>query len=249
MMSVDPQLMAFLGIFGKKSDPAGIRKHAERVANKRAQAYDRWESIQALAQMKTPEAVAALLPRFTFYVEPSITDQEEKDATFSAIVEVGETAFEPVRDFLRKASSISWPVKVLDKIVPPERVVGELIELLAGMDIEYERSAERKNQVLSSLAEHQDPRIEPVVVRFLEDANETVRFNTVAVLARQAAIASQSAALIACLCTEDSVRVRNRILDAFSAARVSVSPQEEQVKPRLTPPRSLDSGGVPVKKK
>ena len=55
--------MAFLGIFGKKSDGSGVRKHAERVANKRAQAYDRWESIQALSQMHTRESVEALLPR------------------------------------------------------------------------------------------------------------------------------------------------------------------------------------------
>jgi len=53
--------MAFLGIFGKKSDSSAVRKHGERVANKRAQAYDRWESIQALAQLKSAEAVAALL--------------------------------------------------------------------------------------------------------------------------------------------------------------------------------------------
>jgi hypothetical protein len=240
--------MAFLGIFGKKSDGSGIRKHAERVANKRAQAYDRWESIQTLTQMKSSEAVAALLPRFTFYVEPSITDQEEKDAVFSGIVEAGELAFEPVSAFLQKASSISWPIKVLDKIATPERVVGELLKLLAGMDTEYERSPERKNQVLSSLAEHKDPRIEAVVVRFLEDANETVRFNTVAVLAAQESIASQSAALIACLCAEDSVRVRNRILDALSTTGVTVSPKEDAVKARLTAGWSLDASGIPKKK-
>lgn len=240
--------MAFLGIFGKKSDGSGIRKHAERVANKRAQAYDRWESIQALNQLKSAEAVAALLPRFTFYVEPSITDQEEKDAVFNGIVEAGEVAFEPVCAFLQKASSISWPIKVLDKIVTPERVIGELLKLLAGMDTEYERDPERKNQVLSSLAEHKDPRIEAEVVRFLSDMNETVRFNTVAVLAAQGSVASQGEALIACLCAEDSVRVRNRILDALSVAGVSVGTQLEAIKPRLTAGWTLDANGVPKKK-
>jgi hypothetical protein len=78
--------------------------------------------------------------------------------------------------------------------------------------------------------------------------NETVRFNTVAVLSTQEAIASQSQAIIACLCTEDSVRVRNRILEALASAKVSVSPQEEQVKPRLTQNYTLDANGVPKKK-
>ena len=241
--------MAFLGIFGKKSDPAGIGKHAARVANKRAQAYDRWESIQALAQIRSKESVEALLPRFTFYVEPSITDQEEKDAVFNALVEAGAVAIDPVSAFMRKAESISWAIKILDKVAPPDLVIGRLLELLATMDTEYERDPERKNQILTTLAERKDPRIEPAVVRFLGDMNETVRFNTVAVLSAQEAIASQAQAIIACLCTEDSVRVRNRILDALATAGVSVSPQEEQVKARLTQHYTLDARGVPAKKK
>ncbi len=240
--------MAFLGLFGKKSDPAGIRKHAERVAHKRAQAYDRWESIQALAAMKTTESVAALMPRFTFYVEPSITDQEEKDAVFNAVVESGAVGMEPVVAFMRKADSISWPIKILDKIAPPDFVVANLLALLETMDIEYQRDPERKNQILTTLAERKDPRIEPAVVRFLGDMNETVRFNTVAVLSAQDAIASQSQPIIACLCTEDSVRVRNRIFEALATAKVSVSPQEEQVKARLTQNYALDSNGIPKKK-
>ena len=240
--------MAFLGLFGKKSDPAGIRKHAERVANKRAQAYDRWESIQTLAGMKTKESVEALLPRFTFYVEPSITDQEEKDAVFNGIIESGAVGMEPVVAFMKRAESISWAIKILDKIAPNDFVVGNLLALLETMDIEYQRDPERKNQILTTLAERKDPRIEAAVTRFLGDMNETVRFNTVAVLSAQDAISSQSQAIIACLCTEDSVRVRNRIFEALATAKVSVSPQEEQVKSRLTQNYVLDSSGVPKKK-
>jgi hypothetical protein len=240
--------MAFLGIFGKKSDAAGIRKHGDRVANKRAQAYDRWESIQALAQIKSKESVEALLPRFTFYVEPSITDQEEKDAVFSAIVESGAVGIDPVVAFMRRVGSISWAIKILDKIAPPDLVVGHLLALLATMDIEYERDPERKNQILTTLSDRKDPRIEAAVVRFLGDMNETVRFNTVAVLSAQDAIALHRDAVIACLCTEDSVRVRNRIFEALAAAAISVKPQEEQVKARLTQNYTLDVGGVPKRK-
>ena len=59
-----------------KSSPAA--KWADRV-EKRAQNYDRQEAIQALAEMATPDAVEVLLKRFTFHMDPSITDQEEKD--------------------------------------------------------------------------------------------------------------------------------------------------------------------------
>jgi hypothetical protein len=240
--------MAFLGIFGKKSDSAGIRKHAERVANKRAQAYDRWESIQQLSNMKSRDAVEALLPRFTFYVEPSITDQEEKDAVFNGIIEAGALGIDPVVAFMQRVGSISWAIKILDKIAPPDLVVAHLLAVLEKMDVEYERDPERKNQILSTLAERKDPRIEAAVVRFLGDMNETVRFNTVAALSGQDAIANQTQAIITCLCAEDSVRVRNRIFEALAAAKISVKPQDEAVKARLTANFTLDNNGVPKKK-
>jgi hypothetical protein len=243
--------MAFLGIFGKKSEAGGnpaVRKHAERVANKRAQAYDRWESIQALSQMRSQESVAALLPRFTFYVEPSITDQEEKDAAFAGIVEAGALGLEPVVAFLRKSDSISWPLKMLDKIVPPEIVVAHLLDLLSGMDVEYERDPERKIQILNTLAERKDARAAEAVARFVGDSNETVRFAAVGAIVGQEATAVHRAVLLTCLCVEDSVRVRNRILDAFSAANISVSPDQERVRARLTAGYTLDGGHVPRKK-
>jgi len=240
--------MAFLGIFGKKSDASAVRKHADRVANKRAQAYDRWESIQALSQMRTKEAVGALLPRFTFYVEPSITDQEEKDAAFAGVVEAGAEGLEPVLAFLKRADSISWPLKMLDKIAQPDVVVGHLLDILLKMDTEYARDPESKIQILSTLAERRDPRVPEAVVRFLTDANETARFAAVGALIGQEAVVAHKAALVDALCAEDSVRVRNRIFEAFSVVNESVKPDEARVKPRLTANYILDSGGVPRKR-
>jgi hypothetical protein len=42
--------------------------------------------------------------------------------------------------------------------------------------------------------------------------------------------------------------VRNRILDALGAAAISVNPDQERVKARLTAGYALDSAGVPRKK-
>ena len=49
-------------------------KWADRM-EKRAQNYDRQEAIQALSDMESGEAVPLLLRRFTFHIDPSITDQ------------------------------------------------------------------------------------------------------------------------------------------------------------------------------
>ena len=71
----------------KKSNPAS--KYAEKAGDKRAQNYDRQEAIQNLADLGTVESAAALLKRFTFMIDPSITDQEEKEAAFNGILRAG----------------------------------------------------------------------------------------------------------------------------------------------------------------
>jgi HEAT repeat protein len=237
--------MALFGLFGSKSDASALRRHAERAANKRAQAVDRWESIQALITMKTPQAVEALLQRFTFYVEPSISDQEEKDAAFEGIIALGDQSLEPVCAFLRKAESISWPLKLLDALAKSEEVVDKLVNLLGEMDIEYERDPQRKIQILAALQERNDPRICQSVARFLEDSNETVRFNAVGALLAQKEAEPMRAQLVDRMCVEESVRIRNRLFQGFAVRGWDVGERKEEVKKSLTAGYSLDPKGVP----
>ena len=69
-----------MGLFDVfKGGGGGLKKHVTRVANKRAQKHERWESIQVLAADGSDEALRALLTRFTVRVDPSITDGEEKN--------------------------------------------------------------------------------------------------------------------------------------------------------------------------
>jgi hypothetical protein len=239
--------MALFGLLGKKSDASALKKQAERATNRRAQAIDRWEAIQALIKMQTSDAVEALLPRFTFYVDPSITDQDEKDAAFEGIVALGEAAIPPVKAFLRKVDSISWPVKILERITSPDAVIGTLIELLAHMDTEYERDPQRKVQTLVALEERTDPRIAQATARFLGDANETVRFQSVGALLAQAEAAEFRAELLSCFCKEESVRVRNRILDGFASREWDVGAAAADVKARLTSGYTVDRQGIPRK--
>ena len=237
--------MALFGLFAKKSDADLLKKHAERATNRRAQAVDRWDGIQALVRLRSPEAVEALLPRFTFYVDPSITDQEEKDAAFEGIVSLGEGAIAPIVTFMRRAESLSWPLKMLDRLSTPATVMQHLTELLAEMDVEYERDPQRKIQILSALEERRDPSIAGSVVRFLRDANETTRFQAASALLAQAEASEHRAALVACLVAEDSVRVRNRILEAFASLGWDVGPNADAVRARLPAGYKLDSRGIP----
>src|SRR5271156_158456 len=112
-------------------------KWANVAADKRAQNYDRQEAIAALAAMGTADAAAALLRRFTFHMDPSITDQDEKDAAFNGILRAGREAIEPIRTFVAKAESLAWPMKVMKEILSgDEELVEELLLWLSKWDTE-----------------------------------------------------------------------------------------------------------------
>lgn len=237
--------MGLLDIFSRKG---ALGKHAGRVANKRAQNPDRWESIQALAGMKTTEAADALLKRFTFRIDPSITDQEEKDAAFHGIIDAGEAAIEPVRRFLHSSDSISWPLKMLEQLLPPDQVVSELLALLDRMDTEYERDPEKKIQLIAYLEDRKDPRIVAAVKPFLDDVNETVRFHGAGAILAQDEAEQGSDAMLDALVKEESVRVRARILDGFLEREWAI-PKERigDVRPKLPQGWAIDPQGMPRK--
>ncbi|MGB0680375.1 MAG: HEAT repeat domain-containing protein [Polyangiales bacterium] len=208
--------MSLLSWFSKTSPEAVIKKHAARVANKRSYAPDRWDSIHALAALRSEAAVAALLPRFTYRVDPSITDQEEKDAVFRAIVDCGEVAVAPLRDALQRDAQIAWPLKCLEAVLSTALLCTELLALLAAMEPEYERDPQKKIQVIAALQGVQDTRIVTALQRFLSDPNETVRFTTVDALRAQANCSEAQPALLQLLKGEESVRVRRQLAEVMA---------------------------------
>src|SRR5580693_4253542 len=105
-------------------------KWADRV-ERRVQNYDRQEAIQALSEMETADAVEVLLKRFTFHMDPSITDQEEKDSAFRGVLRAGREAIEPVRAFAARAESLAWPMKIIKALVDDGEYVEELLQWLS----------------------------------------------------------------------------------------------------------------------
>lgn len=201
----------------KNSDPdqapavdKNLARLARVTADKHAQTYDRMEAIQELAGQATPEAASALLKRFTFYVDPSITDQEEKDVAFRGIVAAGEGALQPIRDFAARAESLTWPLKILHEILDEDAYIGELLVILQRFDTEYVKNAEPKVQLIAALEGVKRPDVLEAVTPFLEDFDEPVRFHVVATVFAQESPESVDP-LCAALVAEESVRVKNRI--------------------------------------
>jgi hypothetical protein len=198
------------------SAAAAAAKWAEAAGNKRAQNYDRQEALQNLAEMGTPEAVTALLKRFTFKMDPSITDQEEKEIAYSGILKAGQAAVDPIRAFAAKAESLAMPMKLMEEILEPDAYIEELIVWLSRWDTEYAKFIDPKLAILSALAEHKHEKILEATRRFLEDVDEDTRFLAVgAVLAQDDP--NIVGALLDVLAAEESFRVKNKILDGIRA--------------------------------
>ncbi|MDH3202373.1 MAG: HEAT repeat domain-containing protein [Myxococcales bacterium] len=233
-----------MGLFDVfKGGGGGITKHVARVANKRAQQHERWESIQVLAADGSEEALRALLTRFTVRVDPSITDGEEKNAAFQGIVQNGDAAIGPVRDFLEAADTLAWPLKILRELQTEEEVTATLIELLSKMDTEYERDPQKKIDVIASLEERNDPRIVGAVTRFLRDMNETARFHAVCAIFAQPEAEEAIEALNEALLAEESVRVRMMILDGFVERDWRITESKDEVLKKLPTGYSLGKKG------
>lgn len=225
----------------KKSNAAA--KYAEAAGSKRAQAYDRQEAIQELCKLKSADAVEALLKRFTFQTDPSITDQEEKEAAFEGIVGAGREAIEPVRAFAAKAESLSWPMRVMKEVLPEEELVTELLVWLERWDTEYAKFIDPKLQLLKGLEDYQHPDIREAVEPFLEDVNEEARFNAAATTLAQKDEAAIPA-LIKLLLDEESVRVKGKVADGFAALGWAVpEDQRDAVRKVLPYQYTVDGSG------
>jgi hypothetical protein len=180
------------------------------AGDKRAQSYDRMEALQQLADMKSPDAAAALLKRFTFVIDPSITDQEEKDVAFQGILAAGKDVVPSVLDFCAKAEALTWPLKILHELLDDEEYEEKVIDLLDRFDTEYARNVEPKIQVIQALEEVKSEHVREAVEPFLEDVNETVRFHAVQTTFAQNNVESL-VPMVKLLEAEESVRVKNKV--------------------------------------
>jgi HEAT repeat protein len=187
-----------------------VARYARLVESKLSQNFDRQEAIEALGRMGTAASAAALLKRFNWSMDPSITDHEEKEAAARGIAQAGENALEPIREYCKRAPSLTWPIKVLEDIVPREHLVDELLGLLDLFDTEYTRNSEPKIQLIDKLSEHPCEEVRVAVEPFLGDMGEPVRFTSVQTVFSVNDEASLPA-LVAALEEEESLRVKNRI--------------------------------------
>lgn len=220
---------------GKEVSARELSRLARVVSNKMSQNYDRQEAIDQLSALGSVDAARALLRRFDFTMEPSIVDQDEKEAAARGVVAAGMAALEPIHAYCARAESLTWPLKILRQIVPADQVVTELLTLLDQFDTEYMRNPEPKIQLITLLGEYRENEVREAVEPFLQDVNEAVRFHASGTLF-SIGNAESAEPLIAALSEEESLRVKNRIARGLEQAAWALPEELAQRARNALPP-------------
>lgn len=261
--------MGLFDIFGSKEEreKGSMRKLAQKVTERYGPPENRQKAIQQLADMGTPAAFSTLCLRFTVQSNVGITDDEEKEAVRAHLVEAGQEAVEPVKQFLtRQESGVSWGLRVLADLVPADEVTRTALDLLVEAGRQYSRDPEKKLVLLSWLTEHHTAKVpaaiepsataspaasaeEAAILPLLEDFSDDVRISATRALARLGAGEQGREALIQLLLRDkDNARVRGEVLQALLDLGADVKGHRPSVEALLVEPFYLDREGS-VKKR
>jgi HEAT repeat protein len=191
-------------------------------------------------------ALSGLLARFNVCAEPSIEDEEEKEWVHDVLVEIGVPALPYIRRALRSAESVVWVQRAFKNIVTPEEFKKELLEVVNSFDTEYERNPDRKTQTVMALAEVPGHDVAEALLRFLGDVDETVRFQTVVALAKQADEVAREP-MLKTICDDESIRVRNIAIESFANLGWSTTGFKKKMEPLLPAGYTQDRSGRIVK--
>ncbi|MBN2716215.1 MAG: HEAT repeat domain-containing protein [Deltaproteobacteria bacterium] len=208
-----------------------IAKNVKRANNKYTPKEYRqaalYEVIE-LAKSGEEQAISGLLARFAVNAEPSIEDEKEKEWVCDALIDIGEKALPRIKNALRTSESVNWVQRVLRNIVDDDAYKAELMNVLDEFDTEYERNPDRKIQTVMALAELDGEDIAEKLVRFLQDVNETVRYQTVVALSKLACELAREP-LLKVMCEDESIRVRNEVIEVFCSLEWNTSGAKKQV--------------------
>lgn len=235
--------MGLLDLFSKERSRD---RNASRAINKYMQSPDRMKALMTLAQDGSPEALYALLRRFGMMYDKTIDDEQEKEWVFETLVSKGGVVLEPLKKYLLSAESISWPLRLLDKIVATR---DEVIDVIAGAmerhQPGYERDPTKKIQLLNHLAGIKNPKVAPLVAPYLADMDEGVRYAAAEALLKQEDEAAAREPLLNLFTSdqEESKRLRIRIADGFAQLGWPVGDHRAAVEKHLPETFQIEARG------
>jgi HEAT repeat protein len=237
-------------LFSTESGPSErqVQRALKQTIQTHGEATTRVAAMERLASWHTPEAATALLRRFTIQTPQAIMDLEEKQYAVKLLVQMGSVAAEPILSYLRVEPDVTFPIRALKGILPPEEFVKKLVDVLMELSKGYTRWPEAKAVMIGSIPDEAFPQIESIAVRFLEDEDDDVCIAAVDYLARNGEEPIREKLLQTFLEAEARPRVRGRILDHFFEREWPVKGFRKKMEEAISLPFYLTAKGT-VKRK
>jgi len=230
-----------------------LNKAVAKAANGKIKPDDRRPALYALMEDASQPAILGLLKRFTFNYDTNIVaDEEEKNYVYEGLLSMGQESVGPcLRDHLRDTPSLSWGLRILAELCDHEQSWDILKDVLKDYEPGYERDPSRKQQLLAFLGDFRDDRVPPILVDFLDDHDETVKFITIEGLFAQGDEAVAREPLLKLLISEEeeSLRLKNRIAEGFVDKGWVVKGYRGSVEKALSADYVVDGKGRIRKKK
>src|SRR6188508_3329947 len=92
----------------------------KKTTHKHVQSADRFAAMEGLKEIGTDDALYGLCRRFSFVYDKSQQDEEEKQWVEDTLVDLGDRSIGPLRRFIMQGETVSFPLRVLEKIASPD---------------------------------------------------------------------------------------------------------------------------------
>lgn len=201
---------------GQPPSAKQIDRLVKRLTESQGEDGPRIEAAERLAEWGTPDALYALLKRFTISSKVITQDIEEKRMVVRMLVDKGQDAVEPILRFLSTHHHVEWPVQALSQILPQEELVPKLVGALEKVAAASEFTPpEHKADLIRAMRGHVTPEIAAVLRRFLADDDDDVRIATIDALS-EVGEDMREPLLEAFLEAEERPRIRIKIAEVFA---------------------------------
>jgi hypothetical protein len=223
--------MGFLdSLFGDKPTQKAIDKQMLRLKERYAQPEYRREAMDKLLSWGTPEALAALLTRFTVVAQSPHWDEEEKRWLVDELATRGEPAKQALQAFLAREDSVAFAAQALRKLSSSqEQWVKDIVAALHARPADDHRTTQGKAELVAQLKDEAGPSVIPAVLPYLADHADDVQMATIDCLDRHVDAAADDvkatvAAGFVALVVDDarSARVLRHAAQAMARHRFAV---------------------------
>lgn len=216
------------GLFGgSKPSEKNIAKQALKVKERYAQPEYRRAAMDTLLQWGTPEALDAVLSRFTVVVQSPHWDEEEKRWLVEELAERGAPAREALARFLKKQNSVAFAAKALRHLCDKETYKQQITEALLAREPEDYRSAQAKQDLVQALSEVlEEGEGAETLAPYVDDHADDVQCTTIETVEKVKATAVYPR--LAEMITEDahSARVQRAAAATVARQHIPIDPQK-----------------------